>query len=103
MEILHYEHTLGNSMILPLILLLVSLGVLIGFMVFGLSDEWNYKHTIGTIVCTIAFIGACFWMKYSKNDTIVYTKIDNTIPFVEVIDKYEYLDHDQGIYKLKVR
>ena len=106
MEIVYFEKvTPPNVMhIILLIWGVVCLGVGFGTLIYSLIKEIDidWKFVALELVCgTILFSINLAEVLYTKEEKIVYARIDDTVPYVEMIEKYEFIDKEDNLYKLK--
>ena len=106
MEIVYFEKVAPSNVIHIILLIwgVVCLGVGFGTLIYSLIKEididWKFvalQLVCGTIMVSINLAVVL----HTKEEKIVYARIDNTVPYVEMIEKYEFIEKEDNLYKLK--
>ena len=106
MEILHFE-TIQPSTTVNVLLLVwgfIILGVGLDLLRIDLIHEEkpSWSFIITELVCGTIMIAINLSVILSKQpEKYIYARIDKTVPYVEMIEKYEFIETQDGIYKLK--
>jgi len=106
MEILHFEN-IQPSMAVNILLLVwgfIIFGIGLGLLIVDLIHEEkpSWPVVITELICGIIMITINFSVILSKQpEKYIYARIDKTVPYVEMVEKYEFIEAQDGIYKLK--
>lgn len=106
MEIVYFEKIAPSNVmnIIFLIWGIICLGAGLGMIIYSAVKETDidWKSVIPELVCgTILFSINLAEILCTKEEKIVYARIDNTVPYVEMIEKYEFIEKEDDLYKLK--
>ena len=106
MEILHFE-TIQPAITVHVLLLVW------GFIIFGIGlvlliidliheEKPSWSFIITELVCGTIMVAINLSVILSKQpEKYIYARIDKTVPYVEMIEKYEFIDKEDNLYKLK--
>ena len=75
--------------------------IAIGAIILATKDE-VYGPGVLWIIGFLMFIISLYDITHAPVRTYVYAKIAQDVPYVEYIEKYEYVEHQDDVYKLRV-
>ena len=108
MEILHFEYANTNEglnvlfLIWGICLLVGGVGALIYQLIKDKLRADSWLLVVSTI-CGLALMILAIYSLEQPADKYVYARISQNVPYVSMVDNYEFVEREDDVYKLKVK
>ena len=106
MDITYFEKIEPSNVIniIFIILGIAELGVGISILLYQTyqEKEIEWKIIALEIICGIILLSLNWHPAFnSKEEKYIYARIDKTVPYIEMVEKYDFIEKSDNIYKLR--